>query len=113
MTKLEKSIRSAMKDYRNDIKSGKLVSLGSVGMMPVNYKHFRNAFASVQDGICEDIRIYGYQDAYERRDYESWEESIDITEAIDGAVREYPAECTWDEVIVDIMEIIEQSQKED
>ncbi len=109
MTKLEKSIRAEMKYYRNDIKSGKLVSLGAVGIMQKNYKHFRNAFATVEDGICKDIRIYGYQDAYEKRDF--WKTTIDITEAIDRAIEEYPIESTWDEVISDIMEIIKENTK--
>lgn len=104
MTKLEKSIRKEMKYYRNDIRYGKIVSLGAVGEMPKYYKHLRDAYATINNGICEDINIYGFGDAYERKDYEK--ATINITDAIDNAIRNYPNNCTWDEVIDDIMYIV-------
>ena len=103
MTKLEKSIRSEMKFWGPRIRAGYYVLRGHTGDIPKGGT-IKALYASYEDGVVTDIRLYLQGDAWQRRDYEGWEGTVDITKALEDYIRSYYS--TWDDLIEGIAEIV-------
>ena len=105
MTKLNKSIRHCMKFYGPDLRNGHYGVAGyTTGVIPSDYKTLSRVCCDIEGGIVTDIRVYGYGDAYERRDY--YGESTDITAPIEDYLK---CNIDWDSMIYEIEKIIKEA----
>lgn len=105
MTNLNKSIRHCMKSYGPSLRNGHYGVAGyTTGVIPSDYKTISRVCCDVEVGIVTDIRIYGYGDAYERRDY--YGESTDITAPVEDYLK---CNIDWDGMIYGIEKIIKEA----
>lgn len=97
MTKLEKSIRSAMRPYGLDLRNGHIVvqgkNPGHIMKRGVD-RMLSHAYAEVENGVVADIRFYFEQEARLACDYNG--ETLEITDEI---VEWYGGYETWDDLI--------------
>lgn len=105
MTRLNKSIRHSLKSYGPYLRNGHYGVAGyTTGVIPSDYKTISRVCCDVEGGIVTDIRIYGYGDAYERRDY--YGESTDITAPVEDYLK---CNIDWDSMIYEIEKIIKEA----
>lgn len=76
----------------------------TTGVIPSDYKTISRVCCDVEGGIVTAIRIYGYGDAYERRDY--YGETTNITDPIEDYLK---CNIDWDSMIYEIEKIIKEA----
>ena len=94
MKKLEKSVRSQLWPYANDLHKRWIIQ-GFTGEAPCyGPKILRCAYADidVEHGICTGISIYGMEDALRRDHHEHAVDFVDITEEVKQYIHEYEFE---------------------
>lgn len=109
MKKLEKSIRRELKDFGPSLRNGHVWVTGhSVGIMGENDYFMQGAYADVDvsEGIVTDIRIYAVGEGRLSRDFN--EETLNITEQIEGFLLEHNESFNWDDLICSIAEVAEE-----
>ena len=115
MTKLEKSIRHALAPFGPGLRAGWWSHPGQTGFA-TKRGTLASAFCDVSNGKVTDIRLYGYQDAKELRDYAG--QSTDIRKAFfnpDAPSSEPPGflmDRDWNELVFNIGNLV-QNKKED
>ena len=109
MKKLEKSIRHELKDFGPSLRNGHVLVTGhSVGIVGENDYFMQGAYADVDvsEGIVTDIRIYAVGEGRLSRDFN--EETLNITEQIEGFLLEHNESFNWDDLICRIAEAAEE-----
>ena len=101
MTKLNKSIRHAMKAYGPALRNGHYIAVGGTGQHPEGFQTFKSAYADVEDGVASDIRLYAVGDAILRRDHDG--DSAEIT----GPVNRFlSGDVSWNMMIDEIEDLL-------
>lgn len=110
MKKLEKTLRSQMNFYGNDLRHGYYKPIGWTGVIN-NKKGFQtlrdvNVYYNVKTGKVVDVQIIGYCEAYDLR-YTNDDDVVvfDMTAEVEDYLRD--GDITWNMLINSMLEQIE------
>ena len=94
MKKLEKSVRSQLWPYANDLHKRWAIQGFEGPHLCCGYRILRCAYADIdiKHGICTGISLYGMEDAMRRDHYEHTIDFVDITEEVKQYIHEYEFE---------------------